>query len=163
MKKWVRRTKFKLIRHFIEILRSKTSDKAIAFGFATGTFIALLPTPGLNWVLALLAALIYRKLNKLSLFFAIIFWNPLFLAPVYALCYVVGDAIFPLLHIENLPFFANNHYISNSGKFLTGNILLTSVISVIAYYLALKIVGTYKRRRSTRKYGKQRHTNRLMH
>lgn len=163
MKPWIRKTKFKLIRHFIEILRSKTSDRAIAFGFATGSFIALLPTPGLNWVLAFLAALIYRKLNKLSLFFAIVFWNPLFMAPVYALCYVVGNFIFDIFHIENISFFADNSYISNSGKFLTGNILLTSVISVIGYYLALKIVRAYKKRRTNKKYGKKRHTNHVMY
>lgn len=162
MKAWVRRTKYKLLRHFIEVLRSQTSDKAIAFGFATGSFIALLPTPGLNWVLAFLAALIYRKLNKLSLFFAIVFWNPLFLAPVYALCYVVGDFVFDVTHIENLSFFAGNRYLNNSGKFMAGNILITTLLSVAGFYLALKIVGAYKRRRTTRKYGKKRHSKQRM-
>lgn len=157
----LKKFKFKLIRHFVAILISKTSDSAIAFGFALGTFIALLPTPGLNWVLAFCAALINKKLNKLSLFFAIVFWNPLFMAPVYALCYVVGDYVFDILPLEQWESFIHHPYVSHSGKFLIGNLILTSIISILGYHLAFKIVNLYKNKREIKKNARQKNINRI--
>ncbi len=151
MKIWYRKFRFKFIRNLVEVLTSKTSDSAIAFGFAVGTFIALLPTPGLNWVLAFCMALLFKKINKLSLFFAIVFWNPLFMAPVYALCYVVGDFLFNVFHLEQWESLLPYTFVSHSGKFLLGNIILTSIISVLGFHLALKVVLLYKNRREKKK------------
>lgn len=50
IKKWT--TKIK--EHFQEIIRTKPSPHAIALGFTIGTFISILPTPGLNFALGLL-------------------------------------------------------------------------------------------------------------
>lgn len=163
MKVWIKKFKYKLFRNLIAVLTSKTSDSAIAVGFALGTFIALLPTPGLNWVLAFCAALIYKKLNRLSLFFAIVFWNPLFMAPVYALCYVVGDYIFHVLPLEQWESFIHHPYVSHSGKFLIGNIILTSIISILGYYLALKVVALYKNKRETKKLNRKKNLNQIFY
>ncbi len=152
MKKWYRRFRYKLLRHFVQVLRSKTSDRAIAFGFAVGTFIALLPTPGLNWVLAFGIALVYKKINKLSLFFAIVFWNPLLMAPVYALCYVLGGFLFDIFHIQHW----ESAYLNNSGKFMAGNIILTSLISLVSYHLSLLVIALYKKRREKKMQRKKK-------
>lgn len=151
MKIWYKRLRFKTIRQFVAVLTSKTSDSAIAFGFAIGTFIAILPTPGLNWVLAFLVALVYKKINKLSLFFAIVFWNPLFLAPVYALCYVTGDLVLETLHISQWETVIQNSYMSSSGKFLVGSLVLSLILSLSSYHLALKAISLYKNKRESKR------------
>ena len=61
---------FGLRRHFIEVLRAKTSGHSVAFGFALGSFIAISPTPGFSILLGIAMVAIFKKLNKLSLFFS---------------------------------------------------------------------------------------------
>lgn len=158
MKIWYRKFRYKTIRHLVKALTSKTSDSAIAFGFAIGTFIALLPTPGLNWILAFCAALIYKKINKLSVLFAVVFWNPLFVAPVYGLCFVVGDIIFNVFHLSQWETLLQHSFMSNSGKFLAGNLILTPILSFISYQLAIKVISLYKNRRKM-KHSRKKNTN----
>ena len=90
----LRRVKEKLKRHFHEVARSRKSSHSIALGFAVGTFISILPTPGLNLILGLLVALIYEKINKYSLVISIFFWNTLTLSPIYILSFKIGDLLF---------------------------------------------------------------------
>ena len=68
----VKKFKEKLKHHFQEVLKTKTSPHSIALGFAIGTLIDILPTLGFGFFLGLLVGLIFEKVNKYSLFGAII-------------------------------------------------------------------------------------------
>ena len=51
----------KIREHFSEVIKIKRSPHSIALGFAVGTFLAILPTPGFSILLGLLIVLIYQK------------------------------------------------------------------------------------------------------
>ncbi|MBA3064624.1 DUF2062 domain-containing protein, partial [Candidatus Woesearchaeota archaeon] len=66
----------KIKEHLSEIIRIKTSPHSIALGFAIGTFIAILPTLGFTYLIAIIVMLVYAKESKIALFGALLLWNP---------------------------------------------------------------------------------------
>ena len=88
------RWKEKIKNYAQDVFTEKTTPHSIALGFAIGTLISILPTPGFNLLLALLVSIISKKVNRVSLFIGILFWNPLTSPVVYYLSYTLGDLIF---------------------------------------------------------------------
>ena len=88
-----------LKHHFHEIVKIKKSPQEIALGFAIGSFIVLLPTPGFSILIGLLIMLLFTRINKFSLFAAMAVWNPLTLVPIYWLSYRIGDILFGALPV----------------------------------------------------------------
>ena len=132
--------KKKIAEHFQEVIRTKKSPHSIALGFAIGTLIGILPTPGFNILLGMLVILVFRKVNKFSLFGALAFWNPLVLTPVYFLSYKIGDLILgsvPVIEYE-LTILEQIYYFSR--RFLVGNAIVAFCFSMSSYFLIRKIV-----------------------
>ena len=123
----------KVRNHFREIIRIKTSPHSIALGFAIGTFIKLLPTPGLNILLALLVVIIYKKVNKFALFGALLFWNPVFIIPLYTLSYEVGNMLFGATPVIKYNIVILDHIYNFSRRFLVGNLIISTTISILSY------------------------------
>lgn len=138
----------KLKEHFHEVTRIKKSEHSIALGFAIGTFISIIPTPGFNILLGLLVVLIYEKVNKFSLFGAMAFWNPLTLAPIYLLSYEIGNFLFGSLPVVKYNIVLLDQIYNFSRRFLVGNFILAIIISALSYYIVKKVVYLYKKRRS---------------
>mgnify|MGYP002635089773 CR=1 FL=1 len=86
--------RFKLKRHFIEVLKTKKTDKAVAQGYALGAFVSILPTPGFGALIAIAMVVIFKRVNKVSVFIAMAIWNVWTILPFYWLSIVIGDAIF---------------------------------------------------------------------
>ncbi|MBU2214027.1 MAG: DUF2062 domain-containing protein [Patescibacteria group bacterium] len=129
------------IRQYLhDVNETKSSQRAIALGFAIGTLIAILPFFGLGIFVALLVVLIYRDVNKLALFGALALWNPVTLIPIYTLSYSIGDMIFgsaPIVEIQ-LTFFDQVHQFTR--RFLLGNVLLAASFSLFGYFFMYKMV-----------------------
>ncbi|MBA2584380.1 MAG: DUF2062 domain-containing protein [Bacteroidetes bacterium] len=129
----------------------KTSSRAVAFSFAMGTFIAILPTPGFGIFLALLLAYFFKQLNSLSIVVSFAVWNPLLLAPVYLLSYKLGDWIFD----PSLTLLTNIAWVNTSIAFLktylVGNAIAAVVISTICYFIVYKIMEAYKLKKVERR------------
>ena len=128
----------------MKLLKQKKSSHSIALGFAIGTFIGIIPTPGISIILGLLIVLIYRKVNKYSLFIAILFWNTLALAPMYYLSYKIGDLLF-----GDLPLFEYNVPILNqiynfTKRYLRGNFILAVSVSIASYFIVKKMMDELK-------------------
>ena len=138
--------------HFHEVMHSKTTPHAVAMGFAVGTLISILPTPGFNILLGVIAMLIWSKLNKFALFGAMVFWNPITSFPLYVLSYRIGDNIFgsvPAVKYDIVILDQIYHY---TLTFLVGIsivALATAVISYpIVYYLTPIVQRAYHKRRT---------------
>ncbi len=130
----------------------KTSSRAIAFSFAMGTFIAILPTPGFGIFVALLFAYFFKKLNSLSIVVSFAVWNPIMLAPVYLLSYKLGDWLFnPSAVIQTSSYEWLNTVISFLQTYLIGNAIAATVISVICYFVIFKLMDAYKKRKLAKK------------
>lgn len=128
-------------KHLMNVLQIKTSPHEIAFGFAVGTFIEILPTYfGLDYIIALLIILIYPKISKISLFGAIIMLNVFILTPIHLLNFYIGNLIFagePVLYFQ-LEFW--NNLINISRRVLIGSLITGPIISVIVYFIIKKLV-----------------------
>jgi len=134
----------RLKEHFKEVLRIKTSPHSIALGFAIGTLIAILPTFGFTYLIAIIVMLVYAKESKIALFGALLLWNPFVLFPVYTLSYRLGDfilkgypAIYSLQGIEQFRY--------ATLRFLVGNFVIAVLFSVTSYFILRKLVSYSKK------------------
>jgi uncharacterized protein len=97
---WWKRVKRKLRRARVRLLRGAGQPEEIAGGMALGLFVAMLPILGLQLPLVLFVAELMRRLahvhlSRVSAIAGVWLANPLTVAPLYGLCYVVGR---PLAH-----------------------------------------------------------------
>ena len=117
----------------------KTSSGYVAFSFAMGTFIAILPTPGFGIFVALLIAYFFKKLNNLSIIVSFAVWNPLILAPVYLISYKIGDWIFDPSLLVHTNFEWLNKLTLFLQTYLVGNIIAGITISTLCYFIVYKM------------------------
>jgi uncharacterized protein len=138
--------KEKIKHHFHEIAKANATPHSIALGVAAGTAIGLIPTPGFGVILALLAILIFEKINKISIFIGMAIWNPIVCAPFQVLSYVLGNRILGSINItETHATF--NKFFSFTAKYLLGNIIITITISVASYFIVKYAVILYRKRK----------------
>ncbi|MDD3175962.1 MAG: DUF2062 domain-containing protein [Candidatus Nanoarchaeia archaeon] len=134
----------KIKNYLEEIIKIKQTPHSIASGFAIGTFISTMPTPGLNILLGVLISYFSKTINKLALFGGILFWNPLLTPITYSLAFKIGQFILDE-HILFEPtiyqlFF---HY---SKTFLLGITILALITSIVSYLVVLIITYFYQKR-----------------
>lgn len=108
-----------------KLFNIKKSSHAIAFSFAIGTFISILPTPGLNILGVLLMIFLFPKLSKLASLIGLFIWRPIYI-PILAFSYAIGY-FFPF----NIAF-----------QFIAGNFVLAGITSIVSYYLVYGIVSS---------------------
>lgn len=121
--------------HFKEIAKLKKSPLSIATGAAVGTFISILPTPFMNIFIGLIIILLFKKINKFSLFGSMLFWNPLTLVPIYYYSYKIGDYIFDSSPVLKIEFNLVEQVFNFSRRFLVGNIIIAIIISILTFLL----------------------------
>lgn len=144
----INKFKEKLKHHFHEVHKPEIPEHSIALGFAIGTFIGIfLPIPILSIPLALLIILFNKKISKLALFGAILFWNFLTLPPVYLLSYKIGKLLFNEVDVVKFNIVILDRIYNFSREFLIGNFILAVLISVASYFIVKKIVYLIRKRK----------------
>lgn len=129
----------KVRTHLAEVLKTKTSPHSIALGFAYGTFIGIMPTPGFGILLGLVTVLVFKNVSKLSLFLALAIWNPLVLIPISTLGYRIGGLILgPVPDVEYRVRMVNQAY-NFTARLLIGNLTIATILSVLSYFTVKKI------------------------
>jgi uncharacterized protein len=146
----INKWKNKIKKHFEEVLKIKTSSREIALGFAIGTLIAILPTFGFGIFIGLLVIFLFKKVSKIALLGAFVVWNPLVLALLYVPSYYLGDLIVGELPTRTFRFeFVSQVYVL-TRRYLVGNFVLAVVLSVVSYFVVLKLVEKYYKVRDER-------------
>lgn len=143
--------RFRLKRHFVEVLKTKKSDQAVAQGYALGTFISILPTPGFGPLLALAMLATFKRINKIAVFVAMAIWNVWTAMPFYWLSMKIGNTIYtdePTIIFE-IDFL--NQALHYSRRFLVGNLFISIPFSILSYYLALWIIRKVRFDRGSKK------------
>lgn len=135
-------------RHFSEVLTVQTSPHSIALGFAVGTFISIIPTPGFNILLGLLAVFIYPKLNKVALFGAFLVWNPLLSVPVYTFSYKIGQALFGPMPVIRYELTLWNHAYHFTRRIIIGSLILGFITAMISYGVVRVSAQKYQERQN---------------
>jgi uncharacterized protein (DUF2062 family) len=135
-----KRWKNKVRHHFEDVWKLKNTPHSIALGFAIGTFLAVLPTPGFSILLGFLVILIFERVNKFSLMAAMAFWNPIILIPVYSLSYLIGDFFFGQLPVVEIRIRLLEQAYNLTRRFLIGNVILAIIFSIASYFIIKVIV-----------------------
>lgn len=151
--------------HYFKLMRIEAPPRQIALGLAIGVFVGCLPIVPFQFVTALSLAFIFRG-SKVAAMIGTLVSNPLNFVPFYMMVYYIGRAVTgisvsppspSMFHPDNFDFAS---ILSGSRDLLivllTGGFVLAVPSSVISYYIGLKAVIRYRRRKAARllkKYG----------
>lgn len=136
----------RVIHHFQAIVRIKKSPHEIALGFAVGTFLVLLPTPGISFLLALLVLFLFPRINKFTLLGAFIVWNPLLSIPLAGAGYRIGNLLFagePVMRFRIVLLNTIYHY---TLRYAVGNTILAMILASVSYSGMRVIVWLFQRK-----------------
>lgn len=133
-------------KYFYKMIFEERSEHSIALGFAIGTFISILPSPGINLLVGLLIVLLFKRINKVSLFGALFFWNSIVLIPVYIASYHIGNMIFSSASVVRYNIVVADIIYNFSRRFLIGNVILAILISILSYLALWGSLKKYKKR-----------------
>lgn len=142
------------------LVRLRRSPKAIAGGFALGTFVAFTPTVGIQMVIVICLATMLNC-NRPAAVLAIWISNPATMAPLYTFNYMVGTFFWPgppvrevyrsftriaaqLLDLGSLDIVEQWRLVRHlSGEILVplliGSLLVGLIAAIVVYTLALAI------------------------
>ncbi len=142
MSKLVRRLK----EHFAEVARTKTSPHKIALGFAIGTLLAILPTPGFGILIGLAIIALYPDVNKYALLIAMFIFNPITNVPFYLMRLKIGNMLFGSEPVIRYNVIILDTVYNFTRRFLVGNMLVASSVSFCSYFIVKKITQVYQMR-----------------
>lgn len=155
---WLRPWRFIRCQYF-KLVRIEAPPSQVALGLAIGVFVGCLPIVPFQFATALGLAFLLRS-SKVAALIGTLISNPLNFVPFYMMIYWVGRAVTGLevsppapamLHPDNFDF---SDLLDGSRALLivmmSGGFVLALPSSLIAYFLGLKAVTRYRRRRAAR-------------
>lgn len=129
-----------------EILQTDGSARVVAFSFALGSFIALLPTFGFGPFVGLTLLLLFPKLHKPALLFAFVVWNPIVQVPLYSLSIIIGSYLFSGMPVVSFDFSLLDHAYNLTRRVLVGNVIVSTSLTLISYAFIFILIRTLKGR-----------------
>lgn len=123
--------------YYLRLLRINDPPERIARGAAIGVLMGILPTFGLGTVLSFIFAFIF-KANKAAAIIGSFIMNPLTSAFFWTMSIVLGSLILGEDYNSLLATFKNESFVRGAGwtyvVFLTGNVVISTVCTIIAYF-----------------------------
>ena len=138
--------KKKLSSYLSDVLSIKTSPNSVALGFAIGSFIAITPTPGFSVLIGLLIVFLFRNVSKLALFVALALWNPITVIPFHILSLKIGSILFGSFPVVEYKLSMLDQIFVFSRRYLIGNLVIASFVSIISYFVVLVAVKKIERK-----------------
>ncbi|HEU5360561.1 MAG TPA: DUF2062 domain-containing protein [Candidatus Deferrimicrobiaceae bacterium] len=139
---------------YLRLIRVGGDPVHIALGFSLGVFLGVFPTFGLGIPLSLLLASVFRW-NRVSAVLGSLVMNPLTTPFFWTLSGTVGAALFHADAKKVLTSVQNGERLKSltagAGIYLAGNTIIALVTAVLAYFLALRAVVLYRKKRRARK------------
>jgi len=126
----------KIKNHWAELLLGDFTPHSMAFGLGTGTLIALLPTFGFSALLALVVIFMFPKVNRPTIFLALIIWNPFVQIPIYAASFQLGAYLFQGEPIVRYNLEILNQIYSFTRRFLVAHVCITLTITAFVYIVS---------------------------
>ncbi len=133
-----------LKQEFLAMMQTDASPQQLAKGFAVGTFISILPIPGLDFLLATLILAIFKQLNKMAIFAAFAVWNTLVVAPIYVLCGKLGALLFTLRPMLAFDLVFGTYVNETVKYFVVGNLVMTLTLTAVSYILVQTAVARHQ-------------------
>lgn len=139
---------------YLRLVRVGGDPVHVALGFSLGVFLGVFPTFGLGIPLTLLLASLFRW-NRVAATLGSLVMNPLTTPFFWSLSGTVGAAIFQADARKVLETARNGDRIhsltAGAGIYLAGNLAVSLVCSVAAYFLAVRAVTLYRRKKKERR------------
>lgn len=139
---------------YLRLIRVGGDPVHIALGFSLGVFLGVFPTFGIGIPLALLLASALRW-NRVSAMLGSLVMNPITTPLFWTLSGMLGAAIFRVNASKVMTGVQNGERLRSltvgAGIYLVGNTIIALVSAVIAYFLALRVVTVYRKKRRERK------------
>lgn len=129
------------------MLQADASPQQLAKGFAVGTFISILPIPGLDFLLAALILALFKQMNKMAIFSAFAVWNTLVVAPLYMLCGKLGALVFALRPIMAFDLVFGTQLNETVKYFVVGNLMMAVSLTAVSYLLVKTAVAHQQNQR----------------
>ncbi|MFH1849696.1 MAG: DUF2062 domain-containing protein [archaeon] len=139
------RLKGRISAYLLEVAVIKSSPHSIALGFAVGTLIGILPTPGISFITGGIVILMFKSISKISLFAALVLFNPFVNIPFDIASYKLGNYIFQNapVHEFTIPFL--NTVYRFTRRYLVGNAIIAVLMSILSYFMVKKAVVRFKK------------------
>jgi len=139
---------------YLRLVRVGGDPVHIALGFSLGVFLGVFPTFGIGIPLSLLLASAFRW-NRVSAVLGSLVMNPITTPLFWTLSGMLGAAIFRIDASKVMTSVRNGERLHSltvgAGIYLVGNTIIALVSAVIAYFLALRVVTVYRKKRRERK------------
>lgn len=139
---------------YLRLVRVGGDPVHIALGFSLGVFLGVFPTFGLGIPVAVLLASLFRW-NRVSAILGSLVMNPLTTPLFWTLSGSLGAAIFRMDAKKVLLSVQNGERLrgltAGAGIYLAGNTIIALVTAVLSYFLALRAVILYRKKRRERK------------
>ena len=136
---------------YLRFLRLKGSPRAIARGLAVGAFAGMFPLFGLQMLLGILLAVVFKG-NKLAAAAATWLSNPLTYVPIYAMNYHIGRVLLRLdeVDVARQSFTDWNQIIAFGSDVLAslmvGSCVVGLIVSLMAYCLGYQLSCQFRKR-----------------
>lgn len=122
-------------------------DAAVSRGVATGLFIALTPTAGIQTLIMLFACWLLRA-NFVAAFAVSWVCNPFTIGPLYFLYHRLGEALFGWLIVPLIRWPGVSGEVIEDGAFMVaGSLLVAPAAAFGGYFLAVWLLWRRRKRR----------------
>lgn len=139
---------------YLRLIRVGGDPVHIALGFSLGVFLGVFPTFGIGIPLSLLLASVLRW-NRVSAMLGSLVMNPITTPFFWTLSGMLGAAIFRVNASKVMKSVQDGERLRSltkgAGIYLVGNTIIALVCAVIAYFLAVRVVTVYRKKRRERK------------
>ena len=138
---------------YLRLVRQDDGPEKVAKGVGLGVFIGIFPTFGVGTVAAILIAS-WAKWNRASAVLGTFIMNPLFNPFFVSLSVLTGNLFVPAESRITVEMFRNGKlwhgFVHAIPTYLLGNFLVSTACATLAYWLTLKAIREYRRRRAAR-------------
>jgi len=128
---------------FSSLWKSHSSPHEIALGVAIGVFIGITPFYGFHIVTALLAAFVFKRVNKIAIFLGMNISLPPTVPFITWAGYSIGRKLlggeYPPLRWANFRNFSLDTFVKFFFVLSVGSLILGTILSVLFYYFTLAI------------------------
>ncbi len=146
IRKRVGRARERVEKRLVEAFVEDYTSREVAFSFSLGVFITALPTLGTGVLGFLILGYLFTRLSKIAMFASVIVLNPVVKWGVYGASFSLGRLLLgpvPGVSFEGVSLSAGPGILL---RLWTGNLILATVFSIVAYLVGLRIVVEFRRR-----------------
>ncbi len=127
------------------LTQSSATPRNLALAFALGTFISVLPIPGVDLMLTTMLAAWFKQLNRAAMYAAAVVWNTFVVAPFYVLSNQVGGFLFQTGRVPEIPFGGPTGVLAQ--RFLLGNLVVALSVTAVSFFIVQSSMTLYQARR----------------